>query len=288
MNREKVVANRLNHDFTFEMRPDEPMSELISVELVKKGVALVTMQRPERRNALSIALLTELMSTIKQLEASPFDGSRVRVVILRGAGPVFCAGMDLAEATQADKVSESARRIAGALHLLRYSPLVTIAAVHGGAYAGGAGMVAACDMAVGSSDVQIAFPEARRGLLPALISEVLKSKVREGDLRELFLVGTPIDAMRAQQIGLLQRVVDPAQLLDAAVTMADGVLAGGPLTIIDTKRLLEELYEGSGTHGAIDASDQAIEDHLRARNSAEAVEGLRAFLEKRNPSWMND
>lgn len=270
------------------MRPDEPMSELISVELVKKGVALVTMQRPERRNALSIALLTELMSTIKQLEASPFDGSRVRVVILRGAGPVFCAGMDLAEATQADKVSESARRIAGALHLLRYSPLVTIAAVHGGAYAGGAGMVAACDMAVGSSDVQIAFPEARRGLLPALISEVLKSKVREGDLRELFLVGTPIDAMRAQQIGLLQRVVDPAQLLDAAVTMADGVLAGGPLTIIDTKRLLEELYEGSGTHGAIDASDQAIEDHLRARNSAEAVEGLRAFLEKRNPSWMND
>lgn len=264
------------------------MSQWISVELLKKGVALVTMQRPERRNALSIALLTELIDTIEQLENVPLEESRVRVAILRGAGPVFCAGMDLAEATQADKVTKSASCIAGALHKLRYSPLVTIAAVHGGAYAGGAGIVAACDMAVGSNDVQIAFPEARRGLLPALISEVLKSKVREGDLRELFLVGTPIDAMRAQQIGLLQRVVDPFQLLDSAVAMADGVLAGGPQTIMDTKRLLEDLYEGNEAHGAIDNSEHAIEDHLRARNSSEAVEGLRAFLEKRPPSWMTE
>lgn len=263
---------------------DQVMNPLVSVELVKRGVASVTLQRPERRNALSIALLTELISSLQKLEQEQLEGSPVRVVILRGAGPVFCAGMDLAEATDAKVVSESARCIAGALHKLRYSPLVTIAAVHGGAYAGGAGMVAACDMSVGGTEVQIGFPEARRGLLPALISEVLKSKVREGDLRELFLVGTPIDAQRAQQIGLLQRVVDPIHVMETAIAMADGVLAGGPQTIVDTKRLLEHLYEG--THAAIDASDQAIDEHLRARNSPEAIEGLRAFLEKRSPNWM--
>lgn len=262
------------------------MGQLVSLELLKDGVALVTLQRPERRNALSIALLMELIESIRQLENTPLDGSRIRVVILRGAGPVFCAGMDLAEASKPEWVTESARCISGALHKLRYSPLVTIAAVHGGAYAGGAGMVAACDMAIGGRDVQIGFPEARRGLLPALISEVMKCKIREGDLRELFLVGLPIDALRAQQIGLLQRVVEPDQLLDCALNMADGILAGGPQTIVDTKRLLEHLYEGQHRSAETELSEEAIAEHLRARHSPEAMEGLKAFLEKRLPSWM--
>jgi methylglutaconyl-CoA hydratase len=203
-----------------------------------------------------------------------------RVVIVRGAGPVFCAGLDLSEASDRALVRESAECVARTLHCLRYSTLVTIAAVNGGAYAGGAGVVAACDMAVGATDIQIGFPEARRGLLPALISDVLRTKIREGDLAELFLVGAPIGAVRAQQIGLLQRIVEPARVVDEALEMGRGILAGGPQTIRDTKTLLHHAY--GQTHG----ETHSIEEHLKARFSEEATEGLQAFLDKRPPNWL--
>ena len=99
----------------------------------------------------------------------------------------------------------SAECVARSLALLRSTPLITIAAAHGGAFAGGAGLMAACDIAIGTSDLKIGFPEARRGLLPALVCAVMSPKIREGDLRDLFLVGEPIDAVRAQQIGLLRK-----------------------------------------------------------------------------------
>jgi len=253
------------------------MPSLIETESPKQGVAVVTLNRAERRNALSIAMMKELIETINRLEQDVVT----RVMILRGDGPVFCAGLDLAEASDMHLVRESAQCVAKTLASLRFSHLVTIAAVHGGAYAGGAGVVAACDMAVGASDLHIGFPEARRGLLPALISDVLQTKVREGDLTELFLVGDPIPATRAQQIGLLQRVAEPSRVMEEAMKLANGILAGGPQTIRDTKVLVHRAYGASDHHGT------SIEDHLKARFSDEAAEGLRAFLEKRPPNWMN-
>jgi methylglutaconyl-CoA hydratase len=252
------------------------MPSLIETESPTHGVAVVTLNRAERRNALSIAMMKELIETIDRLEQDVVT----RVMILRGDGPVFCAGLDLAEASDMHLVRESAQCVAKTLARLRFSPLVTIAAVHGGAYAGGAGVVAACDMAVGASDLHIGFPEARRGLLPALISDVLKTKVREGDLTELFLVGDPIPATRAQQIGLLQRVAEPSRVMEEAMKLANGILAGGPQTIRDTKVLVHRAYSASDHHGT------SIDDHLQARFSDEAAEGLKAFLEKRPPNWM--
>ena len=193
-------------------------------------------------------------------------------------------GLDLAEAQDRDLVKQSAQWVARTLSKLRYSSLVTIAALHGGAYAGGAGVVAACDMAVGSSDCHIGFPEARRGLLPALICDVLRTKLREGDLSELFLVGEPITAQRAHAIGLLQRVAEPDQLLTVARHLAEGVLAGGPQTIRDTKALLHHAYGHAAPAG--DQASASIDEHLKARFSAEAAEGLQAFLDKRLPAWM--
>jgi methylglutaconyl-CoA hydratase len=251
------------------------MSNLIEMDSTKRGVAVVTLNRPERRNALSIAMMKSLIDSIRSLE----NDGRTRVLILRGSGPVFCAGLDLAEASDMELVRESAQCVAKTLESLRFSPLVTIAAVQGGAYAGGAGVVAACDMAVGASDLQIGFPEARRGLLPALISDVLRTKVREGDLTELFLVGDPISATRAQQIGLLQRIAPLADVLQEAMNLADGILAGGPQTIRDTKILVHHAYGADPHHGT------SIDDHLKARFSDEAAEGLKAFLEKRPPRW---
>lgn len=247
-------------------------------DIPRPGVAVLTLQRPERRNALSIALLQRLVEEMERLQA---DG-QTRVVILRAAGRVFSAGLDLSEAADPALVEKSARCVAAALHALRHSPLISIAAVHGGAYAGGAGLMAACDMAVGASDLQIGFPEAQRGLLPALVCEPLRLKVRQGDLAELFIVGQPIDAARAREIGLLQRVVPPEDVMAEALRMADGVLAGGPQTIIETKALLGRAYGGGA---AAESADDVIGEHLKARRGPEAAEGLRAFLEKRPPHW---
>ncbi len=254
------------------------MTLLVHVESPCPGVAVLTLDRPERRNALSIALLEALVREIEAIEAA----KTTRVVIVRGAGPVFSAGLDLAEAADPKLVETSAHHVAAALHALRNAPLISIAAVHGGAYAGGAGLMAACDMAIAASDAKIGFPEARRGLLPALICEVLCDKVRAGDLAELFLVGDAIDATRAREIGLVQRVVPAGLLLDEALAMAAGILAGGPQTIEHTKALLRRTYDRSSSDSA-----SSLTEHLAARKSPEAIEGLRAFLEKRPPHWLD-
>jgi len=259
------------------------MDDCVGVETIYPGVALVTLDRPLKRNALSIALLKQLVDAIDRLAA---DG-QTRVAILRGAGAVFSAGLDLTEAANMSLVRESADCVAAALYTLRHSTIISIAAVHGGAYAGGAGLMAACDLAIGTTDVKIGFPEAQRGLLPALICDALRAKVRAGDLAELFLVGNAIDAKRAQQIGLLQRVTPPQSLLEEALTMAKGILAGGPQTIQMTKSLLRRTYTDGEDSQTVNrsVSADAIAEHVCARRSVEATEGLLAFREKRLPQW---
>lgn len=245
--------------------------------MLKPGLALATLNRPERRNALCIELLESLCEHIDNLAAVHSN----RVLILRGEGPIFCSGLDLSEASDPALVQESAECVARVLQLMRKTRLVTIAAAHGGAFAGGAGLMASCDIAIGSTELQIGFPEAQRGLLPALICGVLSPKIREGDLRELFLVGNSIDAVRAKQIGLLQRVVDRNDLLDEAIRIAMGVLAGGPLTVEATKALLNQAYVANDSI----CTQRMLEVHLGARHSAEAQEGLAAFVQKRRPNW---
>ncbi len=254
------------------------MSRFVTIQMPLPGLVLATLNRPERRNALCIELLESLCEQVENLAADTSN----RVLILRGEGPVFCSGLDLAEASNPALVQRSAECVARALQLMRTTRLVTIAAAHGGAYAGGAGLMTACDIAIGTSDLQVGFPEAQRGLLPALICGVLSPKIREGDLRELFLVGHSIDACRAQQIGLLQRVVDREQLLNEAIQVASGVLSGGPRTIEATKALLNQAY----TANASTSTQRMLEVHLGARHGAEAQEGLAAFVEKRKPNWI--
>jgi methylglutaconyl-CoA hydratase len=252
------------------------MSNLILVESLERGIVLVMLNRPDRRNALSIGLLEQFCSEIEQLE----NDSSLRVAIVRGAGKVFSAGLDLQEAADPSLVERSAAAISRVLNLLQTSPLIMIAAVQGGAFAGGAGLMAACDIVIAATDTKIGFPEARRGLLPALISGVLVNKVREGDLRDLFLTGEPIDATRAQQVGLVQRVVPAEQLLDEALGIARSVVAGGPQTIRQTKALLNAMFQRSTDHNS-----HLVATHLSARQSDEAREGLTAFAEKREPRW---
>jgi methylglutaconyl-CoA hydratase len=252
------------------------MAELVLVETIERGITAVTLNRPERRNALSIDLLVQLTREVKRLASDLTQ----RVVILRGMGPVFSAGLDLKEAADASLVERSAAAVSQALDLVRTTPLVMIAAVHGGAFAGGAGLMAACDIVIATEDAKIGFPEPRRGLLPALICDVLVSKVREGDLRELLLCGEPIDAARAQAVGLVQRLVTASELMEESLRVARSIVAGGPDTIRKTKALLNAAYQRM--HGA---DMNLVDTHLAARHSEEAREGLAAFAEKREPKW---
>jgi methylglutaconyl-CoA hydratase len=253
------------------------MPELIQVQSLERGIVSLTLNRPERRNALSIELLDRLCVEISKLASDPVQ----RVVILGGAGPVFSAGLDLREAADISLVERSAASVSRALDLLRQTPLVVIAAVQGGAFAGGAGLMAACDIVVAAADAKIGFPEIRRGLLPALISDVLLHRVREGDLRELLLVGEPIDAARAKEVGLVQRVVPSEQVVDEALRVARAIVAGGPQTVRQTKALVNAMYQRESDRPVADL----IETHLAARYSDEAREGLAAFAEKREPNW---
>ena len=253
------------------------MGNLITFEVLQKGLVLLTLNRPERRNALCIAMLEELCQQIESLTAI----HATRVLIIAGSGPVFCSGLDLSEASQVNLVHQCASSLAKTFELMRSTEIVTIAAAHGGAYAGGAGLMASCDLAIGSTDLKIGFPEARRGLLPALICAVMSPKVREGDLRELYLVGNTIDANRAKQMGLVQRIVPLEMLLKTAIELAEGVLAGGTETIKATKMLLNQAYS---PRESVSIS-RMLELHLNARHGSEATEGLAAFLEKRLPNW---
>lgn len=246
----------------------------LQVEHSRPGVAVLTMTRPDKRNALNIAMLGALGDAINQMEDDP----ACRVVILRGEGPVFCAGLDLIEASDPQSSEESAHGVRRVLTLLRESRLITIAAAQGGAYAGGAGLLAACDLVVATEDLKVGFPEIRRGLVPALVSAVLANKVRDGDLRELFLIGDPVSAHRAQQMGLVQRIVPAEQLMEHVRAIAETILTGGPEAVRLTKQILNARLSP-------DSLEQLQALHERVRQSPEAQEGLAAFQEHRRPGW---
>ena len=202
-------------------------------------------------------------------------------MILRGAGPAFCSGLDLDEAAQAELAERSAQCVARTFQTVADLPLVTIAAVHGAAYAGGAGLMACCDFIVAADDLRICFPEVRRGLVPALAAVVLRARLRDGDLRELLLLAEPIDAQRALRMGLVDRVVPGDQLMAAARAIAATILRGGPRAIRQTKRLLVDLDPADREQ----LFARALEFHKQARLGAEAREGLAAFREHRDPNW---
>jgi methylglutaconyl-CoA hydratase len=252
---------------------------ILQVEPVRPGVEALTLNRPERRNALTIALMKEICETIGRLSADP---SR-RVLLLRGAGPAFCSGLDLREASDISTAEEGPEWVARMFSSVRTTPLVTICEAQGAAMAGGAGLLAACDFTVAADDLRIGFPEVRRGLVPALVSTILRHKLRDADLRELFLLAEPIDARRALSMGLVHRVVPPGQVRSEALRLADLVLQGAPRAVRDTKRLISDLK----TSSELDATRIAHQYHRDARVGQEAREGLAAFLEKRPPLWVD-
>ena len=252
---------------------------VVLIEKKTPQIAVLTLNRPERLNSLSLQLLTELISAIKVVSDEPEE----RVVIIRGAGLAFCTGLDLKEAADQTKAHATADLVAKALVAISQTRLVTIAAVHGAAVAGGAGIMSACDYVVAAAKTKIGYPEVRRGLVAGLVMTFLRRQVRERDIRELLLGSELIDAERAREIGLVNRVVaDESEAMAEAERFAGLVLQGAPGALLQTKRLIEEFY-GRTVTGDIEL---ALKHHMQARTSAEAREGIAAFNEKRTPKWV--
>lgn len=250
---------------------------VVLVEKQSPQVTVLTLNRPERRNSLTIELMNELTEAMDEASADETQ----RVLILRGAGKAFCTGLDLNEVGEAEKKHASAGMVAKTLLALNQSRLVTIAAVHGAAVAGGAGIMSACDLVVAAEGTKFGYPEARRGLVAGLVMTFLRRQLHERDVRELLLTGELIDSARALEMGLINRVVPSEQLEGEVQKLVTSILQNAPGALTNSKRLLEQLWHTSVKEDI----ERALAHHLRARDSAEAREGVAAYLEKRPPSW---
>jgi methylglutaconyl-CoA hydratase len=251
---------------------------VVFVEKQTPQIRTIVLNRPERRNALTLDLLNELSAAVKVASDQPEE----RVLILRGAGAAFCTGLDLKEAADQTKAHATAEMVARTLITLSETRLITIAAVHGAAIAGGAGIMSACDFVVAAERTKIGYPEVRRGLVAGLVMTFLRRQVGERNMRELLLGSELIDAERAKEIGLVNRVVAKDDLMNEAQKFAESVLQAAPGALTQTKRLIEELWWRS----VKDDVDLALKYHLQARESSEAREGIAAFNEKRKPNWV--
>jgi methylglutaconyl-CoA hydratase len=245
-------------------------------------VSILTLKRAQQRNALSKALVAALRDALDRVILA----EKIRIVVLTGAGPAFCSGMDLKEAAALGDVPESEltaiatlQEFADLLQRLHTSPKPTIAAVNGDALAGGAGLMAACDLAVAAETARIGYPEVRRGLVPAIVVHDLSRQVGDRRARQLLLSGELISSKTAQEWGMVNAVTPPDRCLDEAVDLACTLAQGAPIALATTKRLLDEALGRPGSLRGAAAVSAAI------RGSAEAREGIRAFVEKRPPEW---
>lgn len=253
--------------------------------LLREGpVARLRLDRPERHNAFDAALIAALTEALSGLGRDP----GVRVVVLEGAGASFSAGADLnwmramAAADEAENRADSLA-LARLLRTLDELPRPTIARVHGAAFGGGVGLVAACDIAIGVHEAKFGLTESRLGLLPAVISPYVVAAIGPRQARRWFASAEVFDAAEARRIGLLHEVVD-ADALDACVQrQIDLLLKAAPIAAASAKALVRNVAAASGPVG-IDAANAALIARLRV--SAEGQEGIAAFLEKRKPSWI--
>ncbi|MBX3511410.1 MAG: enoyl-CoA hydratase/isomerase family protein [Hyphomonadaceae bacterium] len=256
----------------------------VLLDVSAEGVAVITLNRPEKKNAfneLVIANLAEHFETLK-------GADHVRIVFLRGAGDAFSAGADLewmrrqGERTETDNEAD-ALALARMLRHLYELPQLTVALAHGAVMGGGCGLVAACDVAVASSDARFRFSEVRLGLTPATIAPFVVEAIGPRWARALFASGEGFDAVFAERIGLVQYVVQDGAELNGMMEHLTGLaLAAAPGAVADAKALVRAVH-GHKIDDALAKETARRLAHRRA--SAEGKEGLAAFLEKRKPEW---
>ena len=266
------------------------MSESLVLYELKASVAVITINRADKRNALSRGLIDALVSAFTRAR----DDAQARCVILAAAGPVYCAGMDLSELQESlnsasgglqpadvSSVWDDALRLAKLYDLIYTLPKPTIAAVQGAAVAGGAGLVTVCDLALAAPEAKFGYPEVRRGLVAAMVMPHLMRHVGERQARYLLLSGELIDAAAALACGFVNEVVPMDWLLERAGTLAKACAEGGPNALAKTK---EYLHQFSRQAFSI---EEAAKASASPRLTDECQQGLRAFFAKKPVPWAN-
>ena len=262
---------------------DNAMSEALVRRSDDGPIVILTLDRPDRRNALSRALMSELEDQLDRAGHDP----KVRAVVLTGAGTAFCSGMDLNEAARERDGAEAEhdavatlQEYADLVQKLHTLPKPTIAAINGDALAGGAGLMTACDFAVASEAARIGYPEVFRGLVPAVVMYDLTRLIGDRRARQLLLAGQLIMSTQAYDWGLVNQVTTPDGCLPEAIRVGKNMIHLAPQAVAAIKRLLDETQGRPTNLRGAAAVSAAI------RVSEEAREGIRAFLEKRPPRWV--
>lgn len=261
-----------------------PSSEHPPLVVTRSGaVVTVTLNRPEIRNAFDDALAKLLRDTFGEFSTD----AAVRVIVLRGKGEFFCAGGDLKWMQRVGKLPkdqnlEDAKGFATAFAAVDRCAKPVVACVNGAALGGGAGLAAACDIAIAARSAVFGFPEVKLGIVPAAISPYVIAKIGWSHARKLFLTGERFDAETAARIGLVHDVVPDADLDAAVARTVAQLLTSGPEALVRVKRLMKGMNALAPDGALLDLTARNIAD---ARASAEAQEGIAAFLEKRKPTW---
>ena len=260
-------------------------SSTVRTAVDPRGVASVTLNRPEVHNAFNETLIAELTATLRELAAD----ERVRVVVLAGEGRSFCAGADLDWMRRTGTYSpeenfQDALAAAGMLRTLDTLPKPTVAAVHGAAFGGGVGLVACCDVAIASENAMFSFSEARLGLIPAVISPYVIAAIGERQARRYFLTAERFPASEARRIGLVHEVTAPESLAAAVDGVVNELQSGGPAALRAAKELVRTVAARIGEEGLPAETARRIAE---IRVGEEAQQGIQAFLEKRQAPWRN-
>jgi methylglutaconyl-CoA hydratase len=259
------------------------MNKTIDIQM-GDGVAVLWLNRPQLRNAFDENMIAEVTGAFDQLERDP----AVRAVVLAGQGKVFCAGADLdwmkrMKAMSREENREDALRFAKMLHRVYTMTKPTVARVHGAAYAGGIGLLAACDIAVASNDTEFCLSEVKLGLAPATISPYVVAAMGERAARRYCVTAERFPAAEAYRIGLVQEITLPAEL-DATVNRILGeIVQGAPAAQASAKEMLRQV---AGAPIGPELIAQTAERIAALRVSEEGQEGMAAFFEKRKPAWM--
>jgi methylglutaconyl-CoA hydratase len=254
------------------------------LEIERRGpAAWLWLNRPEVRNALN----EDLSVALSDAFASLARDASVRVVVLAGRGPAFCAGGDLGRMEKAAKIVEAkakrdAGRFAKLLYRIHTCPKPVIARVHAAAFAGGMGLVAASDLIVAAEEAEFCLPETKIGLVPAMISPYLVRAMGEQQARRYMLTGERLPAREAHRLGFVHECVPAAGLDECVGKMAARLAQAGPAALAATKTLLMRVGKAAITPGLGTATAAVLAE---ARAGKEALEGIRSFLEKRKPSW---
>jgi methylglutaconyl-CoA hydratase len=244
-------------------------------------VATITLNRPDKRNAISFELIDDLIQALEEVAKSD-----ALVVILTGAGKAFCSGMDLDNlkallGRSPEQNLQDSQTMVRLFRALYEFPKVTIAAVNGAAIAGGAGLALLCDFTLAVPEAKFGYTEVRIGFVPAIVSTFLLRQVGEKQARDLLLTGRLFGADEAARMGLINEILPPENLMTRARELAALLMENSPSSLRATKQLL--------THHAraeIDSQiDAAVRDNAAIRNTADFREGISSFLEKRKPTW---